>query len=47
MIGVYYEEEEVTEWLMVADCKSVGNTFVGSNPTFFIVFNDYDYDKNK
>lgn len=31
-----YEIEEVTERLMVVDCKSVGNTFVGSNPTFFI-----------
>lgn len=27
--------EEVTEWLIVADCKSVGKSYVGSNPTFF------------
>lgn len=27
--------EEVTERLIVADCKSVGKSYVGSNPTFF------------
>ena len=28
--------EEMTEWLIVIDCKSIGISFVGSNPTFFI-----------
>jgi hypothetical protein len=27
---------EMTEWLKVADCKSVRFSYVGSNPTFFI-----------
>lgn len=32
----------MTEWLMVTDCKSVGNnTYVGSNPTFFKIFKTY------
>jgi hypothetical protein len=29
------EDEGVTEWLKVADCKSVGISYVGSNPTSF------------
>jgi hypothetical protein len=28
-------QEEMTEWLKVADCKSVRFSYVGSNPTFF------------
>jgi hypothetical protein len=27
----------MTEWLKVADCKSVRVSYVGSNPTFFII----------
>ena len=26
----------MTEWLIVADCKFVGSSIVGSNPTFFL-----------
>ena len=26
----------MTEWLKVADCKSVGYSYIGSNPIFFI-----------
>ena len=28
----------MTEWLKVADCKSVGLSYIGSNPIFSIIF---------
>lgn len=27
----------MTEWLIVVDCKSIGLSYVGSNPTLFII----------
>ena len=31
------QKEEVAEWSKAADCKSVSNTHVGSNPTLLIL----------
>jgi hypothetical protein len=31
----YKFQEGMTEWLKVADCKSVRYSYVGSNPTSF------------
>ena len=37
----------MAEWTKAADCKSVGNTHVGSNPTFLIYANVKSYVKVK
>ena len=29
--------EKMAEWLKAVDCKSIGITYTGSNPVFFII----------